>query len=53
MDEDKCEDLKNEAEDITEQIKELLKKTEDLSVVEISKLKQLKTETEEFDTLLL
>lgn len=49
MDEDKCEDLKNEAEDIADQIKELLKKTEDFSFEEISKLKQLKIEAEEFE----
>lgn len=49
MDEDKCEDLKNEAENIADQIKELLKNTEDFSFEEISQLKQLKTEAENIE----
>lgn len=44
MDEDQCEKLKDKAEDITEEIEELLKNPEDFSSEEISQLRQLKTE---------
>lgn len=42
MDEDKCNDLKERAEDIVDDIEEILEETEGFSSIEISYLKELK-----------
>ena len=49
MDEDECHDLKDKAEDIADDIEELLEKSEDFSSEEISQFKQLKTEAENIE----
>ena len=46
MDEDECDKLKDKAEDIADEIEELLKKSPDFSPEEISQLRHLKTEAE-------
>ena len=46
MDEDACEEVKDKAEDIANEIEELLEEPEAFSAEEISQLRQLKTEAE-------
>lgn len=49
MDEDECDDLKDKAEAIVDEIEVLLEKSENFSSEEISQLKQLKTEAENIE----
>lgn len=49
MDEDECDDLKDKAQNIADDIEELLEKSEGFSSEEISQFKQLKTEAKNIE----